>query len=512
MTQNIDMEVVLLAALARDRFVLGKVVDEGFRADLLGSRAAQTVAAALLLLREEGAGGIDPLMLRARLEERGELSTEVTTLLDAVAAARPPALDQVMAYLEVLKDRASRARLWKLGAALQEYAQQRGPGQPPVTEFTANALEELLEIQRQRMRRRLTPVSEVVEQIVKESEQRTERVLLGYSVAPLDRLNQVLSGLRRGFYYGIAGAPRRAKTNLALHLASAIIANNKIPVLFLSWEQTQQVLTARLLAKESGLNPTTLLSENVKRKRGGAEQLEQALSGTSAYARYLYIVEGGREHTLDKIRAMAYNLMHEFRTDSVAIFLDYLQKIPVSNPAADARTKIDEISTGLADLSMELRCPVVAVSALDKEGCRLDDEPTGEDAENELLVRARPTMHHCTGSGDIEYDLDVAIVMAKDWRATKQLDQFLAQHHELGEAQKIDILNLYVDKNRDAPYEAGGVIQYAFLINQNRLVELRHKGEEEDRPEFRGFAKVQEMYQSLVEGGHLAGARSAAAR
>ena len=512
MTQKIDMEVVLLAALARDRFVLAKAVDEGFRAELLGSKAAQTVAAALLLMKNEGTAGLDPLMVRARLDERGELGTEVATLLESVAATRAPALDQVMAYLEVLKDRASRARLWKLGAVLQEYAQHREPGQQGVTEFTANALGELMEIQRQRMRRRLTPVSEVVEQIVKEGEEREGRVLLGYSVSPFERLNQVLSGLRRGFYYGIAGAPRRAKTNLALHLASAIVANNKIPVLYISWEQTQQVLTARLLAKESGLNPTTLLSENVKRKRGGAEQLEQAVSGASAYARQLYIVEGSREHTLDKIRAMSYNLMHEFRSDGVAIFLDYLQKIPVSNPAADVRMKIDEISTGLADLSMELRCPVVAISALDKEGCRLDDEPTGEDAENELLVRARPTMHHCTGSGDIEYDLDVAIVIAKDWRTSKQLDQFLGQHHELGEPPKIDILNLHVDKNRDAPYEAGGVIQFAFFINQNRLVELRHKGEEEDSPEYRGFAKVQEIYQSLVDGGHLPGARTTAGR
>lgn len=514
MKPSLDMEVALLAAVARDRFMLAKVVDEGFRADLLETPAARAVASVLLLLRDEGVAATDPLILRSRLEERGELSGEVASCLDTLAAAPPAAMDQVMSYLEVLKDRASRTRLRNLGLSLMQYADGQNDEQTGLTEFTANSLQELLEVQRQRMRRRLVPVSEIVDQIVRDSQARAERILLGYSVSPFERLNEALSGLRRGFYYGIAGAPRRGKTNLALHLASAIVTNNRIPVLFVSWEQTQQVLAARLLAKESGLNPTSLLSENVARKRGGAEQLERAIAGTGGYTRHLYVVEGAREHTLDRIRAMAYNLMHEFRTDSVAIFLDYLQKIPSSMAAADARIRIDEISTGLADLSMELRCPVVAISSIDKEGCRLDDEPTGDDSENELLVRPRPTMHHCTGAGDIEYDLDVAIVLAKDWRATVQLAQLMANRTQFDEPPKIDIINLHIDKNRDAPQEAGGVIQFAFLLNQNRFVELRYRTEEESSPEYRGFAKVQEMYKVLVEGGHLGSdaARSSAGR
>jgi len=41
-------------------------------------------------------------------------------------------------------------------------------------------------------------------------------------------------------------------------------------------------------------------------------------------------------------------------------FLDYLQKIPLTNPPNEAPARIDEISTGLADLSLELACPVFA--------------------------------------------------------------------------------------------------------------------------------------------------------
>ncbi len=36
---------------------------------------------------------------------------------------------------------------------------------------------------------------------------------------------------------------------MSLHLASFLAANNKIPVLYYSWEQTTQVLTYRLLGR-----------------------------------------------------------------------------------------------------------------------------------------------------------------------------------------------------------------------------------------------------------------------
>ena len=77
---------------------------------------------------------------------------------------------------------------------------------------------------------------------------------------------------------------------------------------------------------------------------------------------------------------------------------------------------------------------------------------------------------------------------------------------------KIDIIDLHVDKNRDAPAEAGQSIQYAFFVHENRFVELDYKSEEEYKPEFRGFAKVQEIFAWLVEKGFLPATRSGAGR
>ncbi|MFZ0637378.1 MAG: DnaB-like helicase C-terminal domain-containing protein [Candidatus Acidiferrales bacterium] len=505
--ESVDVEMAVLAAISSDRYLLEKVLDEGFHPQLFHSRVARLLAETLGSLREQNLNAIDPIIVKSKLEEHGQLSPQVSEYLEILSRVRPPRLDQLLSYLDLLKDRQARERLLKLGTSIETYARERRVGQAILADFTAEALQELVDIQRQRMRKQLQPVGDLIRAIVSESKQRPkgEKILLGHSVAPFERLTHLLSGLRPGFYYGLAGAPRRGKTNFGLHLASYIAKNHHIPVLFYSWEQTRRVLTARLLAKESGINPTTMLTEDVESLPGGLERLAKGLSGIHQYGREVFVLEGSRRDTVERIRATAYNLMHEFRTDSVAIFFDYLQKIPLMHAPADTRARIDEISTGLADLSLELNCPVFAISSIDKEGCRLDEDP-GPDADlDDLLTRPRPTMHHCTGSGDIEYDLDVAMILSKDWAASREFDDLLRTKFAADAVgiPKVDILNLNIDKNRDAPDEASQAVQYAFFIRENKFVELDFKAEEESRGDFRGFAKAQEIFDFLVSRGDV---------
>ena len=505
--ESVDVEMVVLAGIANDRYSLEKLLDEGFHPQLLHSSTARLIADVLVELREQSLSAVDPIIVKTKLEERGQFSPQVQEYLTAMSHVRLPQLDQLLSYLDLLKDRQARQRLLKLGMSVEAYAKERQPGQASLSDFAAGAVQELLDIQRQRMRKQLRPVGDQIRMIVAESKQRPkgQKILLGYSLAPFDRLTRLLSGLRPGFYYGLAGAPRRGKTNFGLHLASHIARNHHIPVLFYSWEQTRRVLTARLLAKESGINPTTMLTEDVEALTGGLDRLAKGLGGVHQYGRELFVLEGSRKDTLDRIRGTAYNVMHDFRTESVAILLDYLQKIPLAHPPADARARIDEISTGLSDLSLELNCPVVAISSIDKEGCRLDEDP-GPDADlGELLTKARPTMHHCTGSGDIEYDLDVAMILSKDWAATLEFADLLRTRFVADGASipQIDILNLNIDKNRDAPDEATQAVQYAFFVRENKFVELDFRPEGESRGDFRGFARAQEIFDFLASRGDI---------
>lgn len=505
---TVDVEMAILVAISTDRYLLEKVLDEGFHPQLLHSSIGRLIAETLAALRDQNLNAVDLMIVKSKLEEHGQYSPQVKEYVETMSHLRPPQLDQLLSYLDLLKDRQGRERLLKLGMSLEAYAKERQAGQPSLSDLAAGAVQELLDIQRQRMRKQLRPVGDQIRAIISESKQRPkgQKILLGYSLAPFDRLTRLLSGLRPGFYYGLAGAPRRGKTNFGLHLASHIAKNHHIPVLFYSWEQTRRVLTARLLAKESGINPTTMLTEDVEALTGGLERLAKGLSGVHQYGREVFVLEGSRKDTIDRIRATAYNVMHDFRTESVAIFLDYLQKIPLVHPPADARARIDEISTGLSDLSLELNCPVLAISSIDKDGCRLDEDPGPDPELDELLTRARPTMHHCTGSGDIEYDLDVAMILSKDWAATMEFADLLKTRF-VGEGSiipQIDILNLNIDKNRDAPDESSQAVQYGFFVRENKFVELDFRPEAESRGDFRGFARAQEIFDFLASRGDIA--------
>lgn len=505
--EDTDIEMAVVAAISTDRYSLEKLIDEGFHPGMLHSSEARLVGEVLVGLRGQSLNAIDALVVRSKLEERGQFSPQVREYMDNMSRLRPPQLDQLLSYLDLLKERQARERLLKLGMSFESFAKERRPGQGSLTEFAAGAMQELLDIQRQRIRKQLRPVGDQIRDIVSESKKRLQghTVILGYSLTPFDRLTRLLSGLRPGFYYGLAGAPRRGKTNFGLHLASHIAKNHHIPVLFYSWEQTRRVLTARLLAKECGINPTTMLTEDLESPTARVDRLARGLSGVHQYGREVFILEGSRKDTADRIRATAYNVMHDFRTESVAIFLDYLQKIPLEHPLGDVRARIDEISTNLADLSLELHCPVLAICSIDKEGCRLDEDP-GPDADlEELLTRPRPTMHHCTGGGDIEYDLDVAMILSKDWAATFEFGELLKTRFvgEAGNAPQVDILNLSIDKNRDAPDEVSQAVQYAFFIRENRFVELDFQPEGESRGDFRGFARAQEIFDFLTARGDI---------
>src|SRR5436853_7871296 len=124
---------------------------------------------------------------------------------------------------------------------------------------------------------------------------------------------------------------------------------------------------------------------------------------------YLFLVEGSRQDTLNRIRTHAYNIMQEFQTNDIAIFLDYLQKIPLDAHMDDWKARTDLISTALAELSLELNIPVFAIPPLDNEGCRLDERPA--EAEQEYSEYALPTTHIRRWSGVLEHVVVEALIM-----------------------------------------------------------------------------------------------------
>jgi replicative DNA helicase len=495
---NVDIEQTILNGFIHDQYLLGKAMTEGFQRDMLRSRAARTIFIAIEEL-VKGVGGqantIDEMILKKKLDAMKMMDDQMRSFLDKTLSRVTPQLSQVLAYMRILRDQLSKEKLREVAEKISRYI--KGEGAMAATEFVdfaASITKEIRDMQRHQTRREIELIKSQMIEIAHEVDER-ERVgeieALGYSLKPFIDLNTAISGLRRGFLYGIAGAPRRGKTNFTLDCATYVATNDKIPVLFFTWEQTKKNLTYRLLAKETRINADTLQRKRIRNDADMDMKFALGWRKMEAYMDKMYIIEGSKQDTIDRIKAHAYNAMQDCQVDEVVIVCDYLQKMPLSKNYDSEKFRVEEISTDLKRLSIELNCPIVVISSLSKEGCMI--ELSGNKDE-------RPSLYHCKGSGDLEYDLDCAMVLSRDvGDSTELIEQLRHKAEDLGKdpihVPKIDIINCYIDKNRDAPEGVSSVIQYFFFIEENKFIELGFKNETNA---YR-FGKIENLMKKLIE-------------
>ncbi|MEZ7891687.1 MAG: DnaB-like helicase C-terminal domain-containing protein [Candidatus Wallbacteria bacterium] len=496
-----EIEVIILNGFLNDQYLLGKTLNEGFNEKMLRNIHSKAI---FKMIQDVYAGVgrekvVDPIIIRNKLEQNNLYDEHMKKFLNTVINARTPQLSQVMAYLKILREESAKNQLREISHKIDNFIKGRGDeAKSNFVDFSSNITKEIRDIQRSQTQKDIQLIKSQMIEIAQDINRREiegEQDCLGFSVKPFVDLNSAISGLRNGFIYGIAGAPRRGKTNFTLELATLVATNNKIPVLFFTWEQTKKNLTYRLLSKETRINPDTLQRKRVKSSPENDVKFAQGWVKMEQYMDNLYVIEGTKEDTVDRIKAHAYNAMQDHQTDHIMIVCDYIQKMPLSKNYDSEKFRVEEISTDLKRLSIELNSPIIVISSLNKEGCLI--ETTENDDE-------RPGLYHCKGSGDIEYDLDCAMILSKDWGDSKELRSQMAHQAEaLGKdpihLPKIDILNLHLDKNRDAPEGKSSCVQYFFFIEENRFFELGYK---ESTNAFR-FNKIETLIKRLINEGYI---------
>ncbi len=491
-----ELEVAVLAGIMKDSYILESLKGKGLMSGLFSTRFTRAIYQSILTLREESPEmtGLDKIVLKNKLRQMNLWDSATQANLEKIVSEAPPSMDQALHYLGLMKEQALKRKLKEVAHEITGFIDSPVQDDKVNLEtFTNKIIHDVRNIQKARTTKRINLVKEEMRDIMDDMENREkigEIDIIGYSCDPMHYLNTAISGFRKGFMYAIAGAPRRGKTTFTLELATRVATLNKIPVLFFTYEQTKKNLTYRLLAKESRLNPDTLQRKKIRSDLIADAKFMGGWKKMQEYMDYFYIIEATKEDTVDRIRSYAYNAMQDFNTQDIMIFIDYIQKMPLSRNYMDEKFKVEEISTELKGLSIELNNPIMTISSLSKEGCMVDATPDAD----------RPTMYHCKGSGDLEYDLDCAMIQAKDWGDTRELHQQLEHKaEELGKdttrVPKVDVVNLYLDKNRDAPEGIFSTIQYLFFIEDNKFIEL---GPKFDDDRFR-FSKIEELVDKLIE-------------
>ncbi len=489
----------ILASILKDRFLLSNAIRQGLTKDLFDAPEERILVDFLTKNFPKMDTNLDVEIIKEKIDEEGLYTEKVGALLEELKGEKPRSLETVLNYLDILKKRSAEQELLSINKKIQFYIESK-THKENIVEFTGDLINELRNIVQTGTKKRFDPIRTQLITFSAELDKRGDEgnIILGYSMEPFSLLNESLSGARRGFYYALGGAPRRGKTNLMLKVASSIANNAKIPVLYYSWEQTARVLFLRILSQETLIDSFKLETSNIVNDPELSRKFEEGYVKVQNYMNYLYLVEGRRDDTINRIRSNALAVMQEANSDRVAIFIDYLQKVPTTILYQDLAQQVDEVSGGLASLSLELNCPIFAISSFDKEGSKLDSEESPE----------RPTMFNCTGGGDIEYDSDVTMVLIKDFKDTNTLYEKIMNASKEGRIDPnriphFDILNLHIDKNRDAPFGGNIIIQYLFLIEHNNLVEIGYKDVAQDRT----YAKITKIFDWMFESGYLVNMR-----
>ena len=223
--------------------------------------------------------------------------------------------------------------------------------------------------------------------------------------SPLDDV--LRGGVRAQDLVLLGGRPGIGKTVVALQWARWMAMQGQTAI-FVCYEHSPDALLGRLLALELGslargdeavtLHRLRPLAQEVALGAAPVSELiadplgEEAYHRVQQYGPRLHLVQGSGlcTGTAELARVVA-----EHRNGPTALFVDYLQKIPVAGTDRSEDERTTHLTERLKELAMVTEVAVVAVAATDKAG----------------LQARRLRLHHLRGSAALAHEADVAILM-----------------------------------------------------------------------------------------------------
>lgn len=225
-------------------------------------------------------------------------------------------------------------------------------------------------------------------------------------------LDDVLSGgIRPGELLVVGGKPAVGKTIVCLQWARTM-AREGITAVYVCYEHDHATLLSRLLACElgelaasSGRHVEFELEELQGRLRDvacGALTLQDAVDSDallheaenrlSVYAdRLMLFPASGSQTDLATIS----DTMARHSDDAAALFVDYVQKVPVRPEPASDEDRVARAVQGLKAIALEHEVPVIAIASAHADG----------------LTARRVGVNHFRGAAELAYEADAVVVM-----------------------------------------------------------------------------------------------------
>ena len=376
---------------------------------------------------------------QGRAEEIGGLA-----YLNSLAQYVPSA-SNIRRYAEIVRDRSI---LRKLVTASDEIATNAfNPKGRPVSEIVDESEQKIFKIgeQGKRNKQGFQAMDSLVVQLLDRVQEMADNPndVTGVRTGFYD-LDRQTAGLQAGDLIVLAARPSMGKTALAINIAENVALNEGLPVAVFSMEMGAAQLAVRIVGSIGRIDQGHLRTGKLTDDEW--PRLSEAIEKLRTIS--LHIDESPGLNS-SEVRANARRLSRQYGQLGL-IVVDYLQLMSGSSSDGENRaTELGEISRGLKMLARELKCPVIALSQLNRSVEQRPDK--------------RPMMSDLRESGAIEQDADVIMFIYRD------------DYYNKENSKEPGVAEVIIGKQRNGPT---GTVKLAFIKPLTKFESLAQYAEE----------------------------------
>lgn len=389
-------EVSLLGSLLLDGETFHEIADLVVPEDFYREQHRYIFAAIVRLAAERAP--IDIVSVAHQLRAAGQLDTVGGVAYVGGLPREVPTAANVAHYAEIVRRMAIRRTLIHRLAELRE--QLYGDIEGGLDVWIDRASAEVLEAGHRIATSEARPLSELIPAAVEVlgEQTRAEGATIGVPTGFTD-LDKLTGGLRKGWLAVLAARTSAGKSAMAWNIALNAAAKGHC-VYYVSLEMETDEFAERALATVGRVDLRTLVSGKESENFPRVVAAAQRTVGLPVW------LEKARGLTPQSLRAKARRL--RARVGLSLVVVDYLQIMKPGLPGRTLQTKEAElahISEELKELAGELGCPVLALAQLNRGAAD----------------GSRPQMSQIRGSGAIEHDADLCMLIWKKERYARQV-------------------------------------------------------------------------------------------
>ena len=387
--QAIDLEKSILGALLLEQDTLTEIV-EILKPEHFYQQAHRDIYSAILTLFKS-AQSIDSLTIVNQLRKHGKLEqvgghAYLAEITESIASAA-----HIETHARLIVEYAIRRELIQTASHIQAQARD---DTAEIFSLLDESQQSLFTIAEGNIRKNYSGIAPLMIAALKDLEasknQKNEITGVSSGFTALDRITL---GWQKSDLIVVAARPGMGKTSFLLSMLCNASIGHNTPVALFSLEMSEEQITKRLIAMESGLENQKLKKKQLKEYEW--KQIYHKTRGLSEAPMYIDDTPG---LSLFELRAKCRRLKAKHNIGLVAI--DYLQLMSGDSgkKQINREQEIATISRGLKAIAKELHIPIIAASQLSRAV-----EIRGGDK--------RPQLSDLRESGAIEQDTDLAIFL-----------------------------------------------------------------------------------------------------